>query len=107
MNRRQLLKYASLGTVAGVGIAAAPVLAGGAALCYVGSRMEECPIDTMGLQIKAGVVRADRTIPPSNGGFYFTPTWKEYKTVSFGVGRDGNLWLKCDDDSKWKRVVTE
>ena len=102
------MKYASLGTAAGVGVAAAPVLAGGAALCYVGTRMEECPIDTTGIQIKAGVVPADRTIPTSSNGLYLSPTWKEYKTISFGVGRDGNLWLKCgDDETKWKRVVTE
>ena len=91
MNRRGFLSVMTMGAVT------APAVAMG---IKESSDPSDAPISEEHLSIRSG------TKESNNNSSFFNERYTEFKTVSMAVGRDGNLWLKTENN-EWKRVVTE
>lgn len=102
MERRRFLNILSFGAVG----AAAPATAIAATQTKPSSAFaKDGPICPETLQLRSGTKIKPKPVD-NNEFMFYTDSYEEYKQVSMAVGRDGNLWLKTEQN-EWKRVVTE
>lgn len=98
MNRRGFMSVMTLGAVS------APAMAMG--VTPSSDSDKDGPICAETLQLRNGTkVQKVRISQPGDISF-FGDDYEEHKQVAMAVGRDGNLWIRSEDNI-WKRVVTE
>lgn len=98
MNRRTFFNFLPI----------APVVAAGA-IIESGKENDKPDNDYNTLTLRAMKKRGDwKTEETTNGWISIDRGWEPdmSREVSFGVGKDGKLWIKTSD-LNWQRVVTE
>lgn len=102
-SRRALLKRLGLFGAGAGAFAIAPGVTAAVTLHTESNCNADGPICTETLGLHSGT-----KLRPTNSTSSFTllEPYEEYKTVHMADSRDGNLWLKTENNV-WKRIVTE
>lgn len=103
MNRRGFLRTLSLG---GIGVSATTgAVIGNVAYDSIPDVERDGPVDeNQNITIRTGTKLKQR--PPELSEYYiWQDQYEEYKETKLAVGKDGNLWVKTEDN-RWRRVVT-